>query len=255
MSKQNYAKLEADYAKLSKQMQQFNQMMNSRVMQEAKAQAEKVFDAKRVQMVQKHNRKQELESRNHRMTLSMEAGQTKFVNINGVPSSYVVSQDGRTSQLQPITMETYQALDASSKQAFDSQFKAESLAIKYGAYNPENMNADYFSSLVICDGMDNNLLQMEMNKPMLKQESDWHMAEGAEVRKHYADYSAYQRGETLEMAEYRRINSEEGRIATGRELLQLESELKALESEVGESASYLASTGKYNSTEGQTSGE
>ncbi|KAF0825764.1 hypothetical protein V7200_05685 [Cytobacillus firmus] len=223
-------------SQMEAQMKAMNAFINSPVGRQMKALAEKQINSQKAVMAQKVQELSQLKSMgNPATTFATNAGETRFVKVDGVVSYYKVSQNGKVSDIKPVTAKTYSELDDTAKGNFSSTFKAEAMALEYGSFD-QQPSMDYFNKVVVANGMDSQLFEMELSRPKVEFDMDFHKV--PEVFNAYDSYEDYTKGITKEMKAYQQATSIEGRQERASKISQLQSEIKELEREVGQSSSY-----------------
>jgi hypothetical protein len=228
---------------LQGQQQAQNAFYNSPVGKQIRKQAEQMVKTQQLNLQTKQARYNELKSIHNNSTNLSRLNGTQFVNLNGVPSMYHVGiANNEVTNFQPITMDTYKGLSQADKIAFDSKFPDVAMSIKFNAYQPQ-LSQEYFQNAVVTNGMDGMLLNMELNRPKLQHELDWHKPESESIRQAYGnDYQNYLKGETVEISEYRLHQSVEYRKQVVQEMNQLGDEIKGLKNELGMTSSVVDSS-------------
>lgn len=219
------------------QLKAMNSFINSPVGRQMKLMAEQNLKSQKAVMAQKVQELAQLQSMgNPATTFASNAGEKRFVKVDGIASYYTVSQNGRVSDIKPVTAKTYAELDDTSKSNFSSTFKAEAMALEYGSFD-QQPSMDYFQKVVVANGMDSHLFELELNRPKVEHDMDFHKV--PEVFNAYDSYEDYTKRITKEMKQYQQTNSIEGRQERASKISQLETEIKELEREVGMSSSYV----------------
>ncbi|QGQ46327.1 hypothetical protein [Metabacillus sediminilitoris] len=219
------------------QLKAMNSFINSPVGRQMKLMAEQNLKSQKSLMAQKVQELSKLkEMGNPTITLASNAGEKRFVKVDGIVSYYTVSQNGKVSDIKPVTAKTYEGLDDLSKANFNSTFKAEAMALEYGSFD-QKPSMDYYNKVVVANGMDSHLFELELNRPKVEHDMDFHKV--PEVYNAYDSYEDYTKGITKEMKAYQQATSIEGRQERKAKIEELETEIKSLEREVGMSSSYV----------------
>ncbi|MBS4214937.1 hypothetical protein [Neobacillus rhizophilus] len=233
----NMKQIEAQMKQMQNMINSQNAFRNSPVGKQMEKLATQHIESQKGIMAQKVGELTRLKSMgNPSINIASNSGETRFVKVDNIVSFYTVSQDGKISDIKPVTVKTYSELGDTAKANFDNTFKAEAMAIQYGAFD-QQPSMDYFNKVVVANGMDSQLFEMELNRPKVEFEMDFHKV--PEVYNAYDSFEDYQKGLTKEMKVYQQTQSIEGRQERKAKISQLESEIKSLEKEVGMSSSYL----------------